>query len=204
MVFKNGFEMNVNKILLMRTCAQPRKNIAVLHYPRKKVNYVINIMIFKKQLLIFTPPIILVVALFPPYLCYLSNLFFSKIIFFVAAIVSIYIYSRYAFEIHDIIPKRTKIIDIVENKESKKQEVEKSDWYIYNQYWLNGFGAFVGWLALYILIFYRIEVLNGEMKLAKFIENIEWPKDYILALVAFFGITGYFPFASLLGRIFGK
>jgi len=42
------------------------------------------------------------------------------------------------------------------------------------------------------------------MKLAKFIENIEWPKDYILALVAFFGITGYFPFASLLGRIFGK
>jgi len=78
----------------------------------------------QKQYLIFIPPIVLVVALFSVYLCYLPNYFLFKIIFFIAAGVSIYIYGRYAFEIHNIIPKKTKIIDIIKEGTQLKEEVK--------------------------------------------------------------------------------
>ena len=162
-------------------------------------------MIFKKQkqYLIFIPPIVLVVALFSVYLCYLPNYFLFKIIFFIVASVSIYIYGRYAFEIHNIIPKKTKIIDIIKEGTQLKEEVKIDNWYIYNQYWLNGLGAFIGWLALYILLFYKIRIDSSSFNLLHFIEHLSW-SDFVLILVAFFGITGYFPYAVLIGKFPGK
>lgn len=148
----------------------------------------------KKPFLIFIPPVILIIILLLFLLYYFFSLFFLKIIFFIPAIISIFIYTFYAFEIHNI--------NIKENTENsmdcgcKKLKYDK--WYIYNQYWFNGLGAFIGWIALYILLFYRVDIDNPH----KF-EDIKW-QDFILGLIAFFGITGHFPIASLLGKFLSK
>lgn len=106
-------------------------------------------------------------------------------IFWIVAILHAIVYGRYAFEIHGL-----------------DANLVKNNWQRNAQYWLNGFGAFVGWVALYILLFYRVGV-DDTSGLGKYFLAIDW-QDFVLALVAFFGITGYFPYASLLGRVFSK
>lgn len=90
--------------------------------------------------LIFIPPIalfLIAVILAFPFFDFSS----IEIIFFVVASVSIFTYSNYAFEIHNI----------------NKATIMENPWYLYNQYWFNGLGAFMGWSALYVLLFYRID-----------------------------------------------
>lgn len=100
-------------------------------------------------------------------------------LFFVGAIIFSYVYGVCAFEIHNIKLKGT-----------------KSKGHVYNQYWLNGLGAFVGWVALYILLFHRM----GDVVSLKNLEGI----DLILSVVAFLGITGHIPYILLIKNPFGK
>lgn len=103
-----------------------------------------------------------------------------SLIYWLVAIVNICVYSYYAFEIHSIDTKMFK-----QNK-----------WYMYNQYWLNGLGAFVGWLALYVFIFFRlpnVDIATG----------IIWG-DILILFVAFVGITGYLPYIALIKKLPGK
>lgn len=101
-------------------------------------------------------------------------------LFLVMAIVFSCVYGRYAFEIHNI----------------DKKAYEKNKWYINNQYWLNGLGAFVGWVALYILLFHQMEDVESLKNLGK--------TELILSVIAFLGITGYIPYILLLKNPFGK
>lgn len=153
----------------------------------------------KFALLIFSPLALIFLVLVPSFFL---NFSFFKSIFFIVAGVNIYIYARFAFEIHDIMPKETKIIDIVKDGQLLKKEVKRDNWYFCNQYWFNGLGAFVGWVALYILLFYRIgiEINHPYCYWICFFENIKL-QDFVLVLVSFFGITGYLPYAALIGKL---
>lgn len=150
--------------------------------------------------LIFAPPFaltFLVLALFGHLLCF--SIF--EIIFFIVASISIYIYAHHAFHIHNLDIRRVETEEKVVTRTWEKLEDNK--WYIYNQYWLNGLGAFIGWLALYLLLFGRIGIGQPYFDLEWFVISMDW-QDFALGLVAFFGITGHFPLASLLGKLPGK
>jgi hypothetical protein len=142
--------------------------------------------------LIFTP-------LFGLVLVVLNLLTFSflEIVFFSVAGISIFVYGYWAFEIHggtDQIKKKDEVVE---------PRLAYNKWYRYNQYWFNGLGAFMGWLALYLLLFGRIGIGQPYFDLEWFVISMDW-QDFALGLVAFFGITGYFPFASLLGKLSGR
>lgn len=124
-------------------------------------------------------------------LFFLNLSFFSfKLIFFIVTGVSICTYGFCAFEIH------------TQGPVTNKDKLKENKWHLYNQYWFNGLGAFVGWMALYVLLFYRIgiETDHSHCYWVCFFENIKW-QDFILMLVAFFGITGHFPYAALIGKL---
>lgn len=131
-----------------------------------------------KPLLIFVP-LILVLAVFLS-----MNHDFLKIGFGAFALFSSFIYGYYAFEIHNI----------------DKSQIIKSNWYRYNQYWFNGLGAFIGWIALYILLFYKLKITNSPLCFTSFANNLGWD-DLVLFLVSYFGITGHLPLASLLNGL---
>ncbi len=56
-----------------------------------------------------------------------------------------------------------------------------------HQYWLNGVGSLVGWVALYFLL---QKYVHGE-------SIGEGAKDFALGLVAFLGITGHLPLTAV-------
>jgi hypothetical protein len=55
-----------------------------------------------------------------------------------------------------------------------------------HQYWLNGLGCFVGWVA--------VALLWKKYRTAGLVGN-EWT-DFLLAVVAFLGLVGHLPFAA--------
>ena len=136
--------------------------------------------------LIFLPPALIFFGI--SHALFFLNFSFFKLIFFFAAGVSIYIYARQAFEIH------------TQGLVTNKDQPEKNKWHLYNQYWLNGLGAFVGWVMFYYLLFYKIRIDNPEQFVQLFDKKIEL-LDLALGLIAFFGITGYFPYAAVIGRL---
>jgi len=127
------------------------------------------------------PPFLPIVAVI------LSVIFHNKWFFFVGATINIFFYTLFAFEIHNIDIEKNKLAD---NK-----------FYIYNQYWLNGLGAFIGWFALYILLFYIIKInqCTPIIVIECWINNLG-KKDIILIVITFLGLTGYIPYYALLIR----
>jgi len=126
-----------------------------------------------------------------------SVIFCSALFFIPAAIISIIFYGYFAFEIHNI--------DVEKKNDGDKHPTwgKRGDnkWFIYNQYWLNALGAFVGWIALYILLFYVIRIGHYPFSVAILI----WVKnlgidDLVLVVLSFLGLTGYIPYYALLGK----
>lgn len=60
------------------------------------------------------------------------------------------------------------------------------DWWVY-QIWFNALGAFLGWVGVWYLSCVRPSELKVE--------------HWLALLVAFLGVTGNLPYASLLGKI---
>ena len=141
---------------------------------------------------IIWPPLLPVVAVI------FSVIFCSALFFIPAAIISIIFYGYFAFEIHNI--------DVEKKNEDKDKrptwgKLGDNKWFIYNQYWLNALGAFVGWIALYILLFYVIRIGHYPLSVAILI----WVKnlgidDLVLVVLSFLGLTGYIPYYALLGK----
>lgn len=96
------------------------------------------------------------------------------------------LYSWRAFEIHKI----------------DKSKYENNKWFMYNQYWFNGLGAFIGWCALYVLLFNVIGIGSCEPSLGNIISGDGTHTLANLGLItfAFMGITGYLPFVSLIDK----
>ena len=141
-----------------------------------------------KWVVLFTPlSLIVFIVMIFLYTIHSNPIFIFKFLFLVFAIANSLIYGLYAFEIHNMLKS--------DNVCAK-----------YNQYWLNGLGAFLGWAALYILIFHRIGHVGSERFMFDFsswASKLEWV-DFILILFAFVGVTGYLPHVIVQGKIPGK
>ncbi len=109
-----------------------------------------------------------------------SGLPLEKFLFIVTGLVASGVFGFYAFKIHGI-------------------NESCGEWYKINQYIFNGLGALIGWAALYILIFYKIDFTD----IATFIDSAGW-KEFILVLISYYGITGYIPHVALLGKLPGR
>jgi hypothetical protein len=134
---------------------------------------------------------------FLPVLAVLFGILGDKEIFFISAVISIIFYSCFAFEIHNIPPAKNNLND----KKETWPTLGHNKWFVYNQYWLNGLGSFVGWLALYLLLFYVIKIDNYPLWLAmKFWTEHFGIRDLILIVVSFLGLTGYIPHYALIGK----
>ncbi len=110
---------------------------------------------------------------------------YSKIVFLIIALTSSYIYGRHAFEIHNV--------------KTLTEKDRENKWYMLNQYWFNGLGAFIGWVSLYILLFYRININVQGVDFSSFAKNLGLA-NLALTIISYLGITGYIPLASLLKR----
>jgi hypothetical protein len=69
---------------------------------------------------------------------------------------------------------------------AQDQKAKQWDWWLY-QIWFNALGAFLGWVAVWYLTCVRPSDLKVE--------------HWLACLVAFLGVTGNLPYASLLGRV---
>lgn len=58
-------------------------------------------------------------------------------------------------------------------------------------FWFNFFGSLVGWLALWVILFKILRCVGGACQI-----GVELG-DLVLALVAFAGITGHLPMATM-------
>ena len=139
-------------------------------------------------------------VIWPPFLPVIavifSVIFYSDWFFLLAAVISILFYGYFAFEIHNI--------DVKKNNNEKHptwKELGDNKWFIYNQYWLNALGTFVGWIALYILLFHIIRIENYPLSVAISIwVNNLGIDDLVLVVLSFLGLTGYIPYYALLGK----
>lgn len=68
---------------------------------------------------------------------------------------------------------------------------KKQKWYWWlHQIWFNACGAFIGWFALYYV--WETDINNFKIE------------HFVSLIVAFLGITGYLPYAALIGKIWKK
>lgn len=102
----------------------------------------------------------------------------SIIVFCIIALINSFFYGIFAYEIHDAVRP-------------------KSVMALYNQFWMNGLFTFVGWLALYYFLYYRLSFFTGNIiyQFQSF--------DLLVVLVIMLGITGFLPHAIFIGRLFG-
>lgn len=124
------------------------------------------------------PPFLPIIAVIVSLNCH------SRTPFLLCAMISILFYGYFAFEIHNIdLPKKQQLHSFCK----------------INEYWFNGLGSFIGWVSLYLLIFYviRIDASSMGIALSRWTEHLGI-NDLVLATLAYLGLTGYLPLFSLL------
>lgn len=119
---------------------------------------------------------------------------FTKLFFALGALVGV-IYGKKSYEFHDA------------KGEADQKKAKDSKWRQANQFWLHFLGFFIGWVFLYYFLVFRLHLFSSNRTIIadfyKIIADFEMTGlDFLTLLIVFVGITGYLPYATLLGKTF--
>ena len=85
---------------------------------------------------------------------------------------------------------KEKVIRVKENEKEKEITRKRNRTWWFHQFFLNGTGAFIGWVALYY--FFQSDMCKIGIQ------------HFIALLIGFLGVTGYLPYALLRKDILNK